>query len=754
MKDSKGHSMTIDGSIGLTHEESTPTYTQLERPLPGSPNVVMVVLDDVGFSDLGCYGSEIRTPNFDAIADHGLRYTNFHTTTLCSASRAALLTGRNHHAVGMRMLANIDSGWPSGRGKVSRRAAFVSEVLRNAGYNTICCGKWHLAPVHETSTSGPFTEWPLGRGFERFYGFMDGWTDHYYPELVVDNHVPEPPSVATDPDYHLTADLMDTAIQYVGEQVSMTPEVPFFLYLSLGVAHGPHQPPREYRQRYAGLYDVGWDVIRQQRLDRQKSMGIVPENTRLPAHGQDVVPWDSLANDEKAVYARLQECYAGFITHADTEFGRLVDFLKRIGKYDNTLVILISDNGASREGGPHGTINYTAASNGIQTSLTDALAHLDEIGGPEVHSHYPMGWAEASNTPLRFYKGFTYGGGIRDPLIIQWPEQIRDHGQVRQQFCHVIDIAPTILDAAGVAIPDHVGGVAQIPIHGASLLGTMLAADAPEPRPTQYFEMFGHRGLYHRGWKAVTEHFRGSSFADDKWELFDLTSDYSETNDLAGAEPQLLEELIARWWVEAGRHDVLPLDDRLFTEIGSRPRPGSPADRKRFTYWVPMRAIPQKAAPFTRNVSYRIECVFDRATSDQAGILVSYGDRFSGYVLYVKDNRLIHEYNYAGTRHRLVAERELPIGRVSVEYRFDKTGHLQGSDSLRIADEVVAQGFIPNTLPTFISMRGMSIGMGTAIPVSDDLSDEFPFSGRLAHVVFEIGDDWTLPVPDIVTELD
>lgn len=744
----------FDGSVGLIPEESVPSYVQPERPRAGSPNVVLVVLDDLGFADLGCYGSEIRTPSFDSLAHNGLRYTNFHTTTLCSSTRASLMTGRNHHSVGMRMLANIDSGWPSGRGKVTRRAAFFSELLRDVGYNTICCGKWHLAPVHETSAAGPYTEWPLGRGFERFYGFMDGWTDHFYPEIVVDNQVPLPPSIAADSEYHLTRDLIDHAIQYVGEQTSLTPEVPFFLYLAFGVAHSPHQPPARFLQQYEGVYDEGWDVIRELRMERQKRMGIVPHNTRLPEHGDRVAAWGSLSAENKRVYARLQQCYAGFVTHADEEFGRLVAFLKTIDQLDNTLIMLISDNGASKEGGSSGTLNCTASSNGLQTSLESALKRIDEIGSPRVHSHYPMGWAEASNTPLRLYKTFTHGGGIRDPLVVQWPAGIKDRGQIRRQFCHVVDIAPTILDIVRTPMPDLVSGVAQMPLHGASLLATMLDADAPAPRSTQYFEMFGHRGIYHDGWKAVVQHRQGAPFSEDRWELYDLASDFSETNDLSSSEPARLEEMIARWWVEAGRYDVLPLDDRIFTEIGSLPRPGSPADRKQFTYWVPMRAIPQKVAPFTRNVSYRIECVIDRASAAQDGIIVSYGDYFAGYVLFIKDNYLIHEYNYAGVRYRLNSDCEVPIGRTRFEYRFEKTGHLQGNHRLLIEDAVVADGFLPRTLPLFTSMRGMSIGMGSPLPVADDCDGEFPFAGRLERVSFELGDDWALPIPNVVTELD
>jgi len=538
MTDSK----QMRGTLGRTHEESTPWFERRPRPAEGSPNVIYVVLDDVGYSDLGCFGSEIETPHFDALAGRGLRYANFHTTTLCSPTRACLLTGRNHHAVGMRYLANVDMGWPSGRGSISHRAATIAEMLKDTGYSTFAVGKWHLAQTEDASAAGPFDQWPLGRGFERFYGFMNGGTDQFHPELAEDNHLTLPPRTKAE-GYHLSADLIDHAIDYLSNQISLTPEKPFFMHLCFGAGHFPHQAPDDMIAKYRGRFAHGGDGGRERRRARQKAMGLVPADTELPPPNPGVAAWDSLPAEHRRVAERFQEVYAGFLDYTDSQFGRLVEFLRGVGRLDDTLIVLVSDNGASTDCGPDGTDNVLKWFNQLPDSAEANLAAIDRLGGEESFCNYPWGWAQASNTPLKLYKSFTHGGGVRDPMIVSWPKRIRDQGGVRSQFHHVIDITPTVLEVCGVTAPETYRGVAQIPVHGTSFAYTFDAPGEPTRKVTQYFEMYGHRSIWHRGWKAVTQHRPGSSFETERWELYHLDRDFAELHDLAEAEPQRLQEL-------------------------------------------------------------------------------------------------------------------------------------------------------------------------------------------------------------------
>ena len=566
---------TFPGTIGRTHEESTPWWPTPVRPAAGTPNVIYVVLDDVGFSDLGCFGSEIPTPNIDSLAGNGLRYTNFHTTTLCSPTRASLLTGRNHHSVGMRMLSNLDTGFPSGRGFITPQAATLAEILRERGFNTLCVGKWHLAPTEHTSAAGPFDQWPLGRGFERFYGFLEAETDFFHPELTYDNHAVDPPATP-EQGYHLTTDLIDRAISFIRDQTSVTPDKPFFLQLAFASGHAPHQAPAEFMARHRGAYARGWDVVRAERHARQIDAGVIPPGTQLSPRNAGVRPWDELGDDERRLFARLQEAYAAMIEHTDTEFGRLLAFLRQVGRLENTIIVFMSDNGASQEGGQRGSLNTTAIQNGVPEDFEANLARIDQIGGPQAQSNYPWGWAQVSNTPFKRYKQNTHEGGVRDPLIIHWPQGIAARGEMRGQFHHVIDITPTMLSLLDIAAPEVYRGVAQMPMHGTDMSYSFARPEAPSTRLTQHFEMFAHRGLWHRGWKAVAYHERGTPYDDDVWELYNLDEDWSECRDLAGELPEKLTEMVERFWAEAGRFGVLPLDDRGFALRARVPRPGSP----------------------------------------------------------------------------------------------------------------------------------------------------------------------------------
>ena len=721
---------TSSGRIGRTYHSSEPWYPP--RPTPAGPDVVVVLFDDLGFADLGCYGAEVRTPHLDALAAGGHLYNNFHTTTLCSPSRACLLTGRNHHAVGMRMLSNVDSGWPSGRGRITRRAALLSEVLRDAGYNTFAVGKWHVAPMREITGAGPYDEWPLGRGFNQFYGFMNGATDHFYPELFHDNHAIEPPA-RPSAGYHLTDDLVDRAIGYVADHIAHRPASPFFCYLPLGAAHAPHQAPAEYLEAVRGDYDVGWEVVRRRRYEKQLATGVIPAGTELPPGNPDVPPWDSLSGAEQRVAARLEEAYSAFVEHTDAALGRLFDFLRRTGRWENTLLVVTSDNGAAMEGGRLGAFSRIRFFNDMAEDFDRTLGALEDAGGPLADSHYATGWAQASNTPLRWYKYHTHGGGVRDPLIVSWPGRLARPGAVLEQFHHIIDIAPTVYEVTGIEPPEVYRGVSQMPVHGTSLAYTFDAPDAGGTRRTQYFEMFGNRGLWADGWKAVTHHEPGTEYGEAEWELYHLDADFSEAHDLAGSHPEKLRELTELWWMEAGRYDVLPLDDRSVELFRKPPPPGTPQTRARFDYYPPVSHIEPSAAPPLGHADHRITA---EMSGENRGVIVCFGNVQSGFVLYADGEKLRYEYNAAGE----VTSAELPLpDRDEVTATFEMQLNRDRSARGRLsANSHVGDWFeLPRTL-AFLALSGMDVGRNSLSPVSTAYEPPFPFTGQLHRVTVEI----------------
>jgi arylsulfatase len=728
------------GTIGPTWDESTPWWPPAVRPAKDAPNVVLVLYDDVGFGSFGCYGSEIETPVMDELANKGVRYNNFHVTPLCSPTRASLLTGRNHHSVGMAFLANADSGFPGSRGHVSKQAATIGEMLRAAGYSTMCVGKWHLAPIDQTSAAGPYDQWPLARGFERYYGFLDALTDHFYPDLVYDNHRVDPPKTPEE-GYHLTEDLIDHAIGFVRDQVSASGEKPFFAYLAFGTAHCPHQAPQAYLDKYRGKYDEGWDVIRERRYKKQLEQGVIPQGTALAPRNDTVKPWDELPADEKLVSARLQEAFAAMVDHTDHELGRFVDELKRLGKHENTIYIVLADNGASQEGGPGGATNIVAYENGNLPTLEENLKRLDLIGGPRSQTNYPHGWAQVGNTPLRRYKQNTHAGGVRAPLIISWPKGLAGRGEVRQQFHHVIDIAPTILDLAGVSAPAVHNGVPQMPVHGVSLRYSFDNAQAKSRRDTQYFEMFSHRAIWHDGWKAVCFHQRGNRYDQDGWELFKLDEDFSECNDLASKHPEILERLKQRWWAEAGKYGVLPLDDRGFPERAVRYQSnGSPRLRTQFSLYPGMTRIPSGAAPLFVNRSFTITAHLRDAGAVPSGVVVSLGDLSGGYTLYVKDGRVTFEYNHEGTAYRVTSQ-DAAVDAKARELRmaFEIGEKLSARVTLSVNGSVVGRGVIPRTAKWFISWSPMDVGRDSLSRISEAYAGEFPFTpDALDRVEFDL----------------
>jgi arylsulfatase len=650
------------GTIGRTVDESTPWWPRRDSTGDRAPNVVVIVLDDVGFAQLGCYGSDIATPAVDALAAGGLRYTNFHVTPLCSPTRACLLTGRNHHSVGMGMICGFPSGFPNGRERVSHRAAMLPAALSAADYASYGVGKWHLLPMADMTPAGRFDHWPLAHGFDRFYGFLAGETDQYRPNLVSDNSVVTPPD---RPGYHLSEDLVDAASEMLASHRSATPDRPFFLYLAFGACHGPHQVPEPYRSRYRGAYDDGWDVVRQRWYERQLATGVIPEGTALAPRNPGLVAWDDLPHADRALFARYQEVFAGFLEHTDEQIGRLMATLAALDCAADTLTLVMSDNGAAGEGGNRGSWNELIPFNGLSDAEAAALegegGRIDGLGGAGTYPIYPAAWAQVGNTPCKWFKHHTFGGGVRAPLVVHWPGRVAEPGGFRRAFHHAIDVTPTVLDAAGAVMPDVVHGVPQLPLHGRSMLDGVLRPEVPDRPRTQYFEMGGHRGIYHDGWKAVTLHAPGADYATEQWELYRIEDDFSETRDLATERPELVEELRERWWLEAGRFGVTPLDDRFLER--AQDRRGTDAEgRTRFTYYRGTRRVSESAAAEVRGGRFSLSIPLEGFDAAHEGVLVSFGGRHAGFVVYVRAGHVHVDVNRFGDVGGLVSTSPLPAG--------------------------------------------------------------------------------------------
>lgn len=732
---------SFQGIIGKTVADSRPWWPPEKKPQPASPNILIVLFDDVGFSDFGCYGSSIRTPTIDRLAAEGLRYSGFHTTAMCSTTRAALLTGCNHHSVGVGCLANFDSGYPGYRGKIAREAGTLAEILRTQAYRSYMVGKWHVTPLTESGATGPFDGWPLGRGFDRFYGFLDAETDQYAPELVLDNtHIDPPGTFETG--YHLTSDLVDRSIRFIADHMADRPDLPWMTWLAFGACHAPHQAPADLIKGYDEQFRHGWDVEREQRLARQKAMGVVPPETRMPPRNDGVKAWEAHSEEERRVFTRLQSAYAGMLDHADQHLARLVAFLETAGVRDNTLIVVLSDNGASQEGGPLGFVNAMGPYNFRPEPMPEKLQRIDDIGGPNSHSNFPHGWAMAANTPLRRYKQNTHGGGIRDPFVMSWPQRIPAKGELRHQFVHATDLVPTLLDVIGIEAPATIGGCQQMPLEGVSFAKSLADASAPSRTKPQYFEMFGHRGLWHGGWKAVAFHPSGTPFESDQWELFHLDRDFSEVVDLADSEPERLAEMVRMWWNEAEKHNVLPLDDRFgprFAENAARFH----GARHKFVFHAGMGHVPTDVAPDVRSRSYTIEADIDPVGAEVEGVLIAHGDATSGYSLYVKDNRLVHDLNVGGMHHVLASDRELPLGarRLGVQVTrwtpegLPRKGPGAGFNRMTLLIDGAPAGSLETSFgfASLISWSGLDIGRDRGSPVSY-YAAPFEFTGRLLRV--------------------
>ena len=728
------------------------------RPAEGAPNVLMIVLDDVGFAQLGCFGSGISTPRIDEVAGGGLRYQRFHVTAVCSSTRAALLTGRNHHAVGMGVTEEAALGFPGYTGRIPRSAATMARLLKDTGYNTMAVGKWHLVPRTETSAAGPFDRWPLGVGFEKYYGFLGSETSQWAPELVRDNHHVEAPATPEE-GYHLTEDLVDETIRMIQDQQQATTRKPFFAYLATGAAHAPHQVAPEWVEPYRGAFDHGWEAYREEVFARQVAAGVVPEDTVLTPRPSWVPEWSTLSEDQQRLYARYMEVFAGFMTHTDHHLGRLFDFLEEIGVAEDTVVMILSDNGASAEGGPTGTPNEAAGWVGLQADEETALGQIEDLGGHDASNHYPWGWAWAGNTPLRLWKRYSWLGGVRAPLVLRWPAAVPDPGAVRSQFTHAVDLFPTVLEAAGVDLPDAVDGVGQQPVDGASFLASVRDGTADEHRRMQYFEMMGSRSLYLDGWKAVTDHVANQfgerdhvegSFdhATDRWSLFDLTTDFSEHRDLADEHPELVRRMEGLWWAEAGRNQVLPLFE--FPNSMFHLHPGEFPPPQEATYRPGGSPVIEPMLP-AAGAGFSLRAHVDVPAGGAEGVLAAIGDSQGGWGLYLLDGRPTACFALLDHTDVVRAETEVPAGShvVGLDFRPADADGPQRLD-LSIDEEVVATGPVRGTffLPQLSSAAvGLTIGHDRGLPLCPDYATPFAFTGDLDRVVMRSGAAATFEVP-------
>jgi arylsulfatase A-like enzyme len=749
--------MTADfgGRIGRDWRDSEPWWPPEPRPPDGAPNVVLVVLDDVGYAQLGCYGSDIATPVLDGLAAGGVRLSNFHTTSLCSPTRACLLTGRNHHRSGMGRVADLAVGFPGYWGKPPRENGYLSEILRAAGYATYAVGKWHLSPEDETNMAGSRATWPLARGFDRWYGFHGGETHQFTPALYQDNHSVRPPSSGpgSREGYHLTTDLADRAIEFIGDLRAVDAEKPFFLYFATGACHSPHQPPARWREHYRGGFDQGWDVWREKIFARQRSSGLLPASTVLSSRPAWVPAWDELGESERKVSSRFMECFAGFLSHADEEIGRVLGFLANVGDLDNTVVVVVSDNGASSEGGPIGSINDVRLVNLDPASTEEMLRRIDQIGGPLTHNNYPWGWTMAGNTPFRRWKREVHEGGVADPCVVSWPRGDVARGVVRHQFAHAIDVLPSLLELAGVAAPAEIDGVQQSEIDGVSF-AYLLSDDggsAPERHETQYFEMFGSRAIYHKGWKAVTFHPVGplyddqnpnDPFDDDVWELYHVAEDLSECRDLATGNPDLLSAMVELWWTEAERNQVLPLDNRALWALVN-PKPDHRVPREVYRYFPGGAQVPESVAVNVRNRSHALIVDVYASAGDPGscdGVLLAMGSVLGGWSLHILDGKIRYVHNlYGKEQHVIASAASIAPGEHRIEYVFTAGDGLGGAGVLMCDGHEVGRGEISRFTPSGFNAVGVGLTCGYewGPAVGTGYQAPFTFGGTILRAVVE-----------------
>jgi arylsulfatase A-like enzyme len=757
------------GVVNVDIRDSVPDWEPFLQPKApdGAPNVLMIVWDDVGFGAMDVFGGPIETPTMRRIADAGLRYANFHTTALCSPTRSSLLTGRNATSNNMACITEGSAGFPGFSARIPFENGTIAEVLNENGWNTYAIGKWHLTPADEIDLSSWRARWPLGRGFERFYGFLGGETNQWYPDLVYDNHTIPPPATPEE-GYHLSKDLTDKAIEFVRDSKAVAPEKPWCMYFCPGCSHAPHHVFKEWSDRYAGRFDEGYEAIRATILEKQKELGLLPEDTELSPinpHGEPattgpagqpwpqldfVRPWDSLSDDEKKLFARMAEVYAGFVSYTDDQIARLIDYLEESGQLENTIVMVVSDNGASGEGGPNGSFNENKFFNNVPDSIEANLGRLDDLGGPDSYNHYNTGWAWAFDTPFPYWKRFAgYEGGVADVLLVSWPKGIAARGDVRDQYVHAVDLVPTIYEMVGVEAPAVLKGYTQSPIEGESFARS-FTDPAAAGRATQFFSMLGMRSLYHEGWLANTLHPPISGWGNfhlDEWELYHLAEDRSQLRNLAAEEPERLAELKEMWSYYAGIYKGLPLDDRTALEIISDVRPQPSAPRGRYVYYPGAADVPESVAVNVRRRSFTIAAAVSLDAPDASGVLFAQGARAGGHALWMKDGRLHYTYNWLGEQEQTVSSGiEVPAGSHVLSAEFQKTGDDEKTHSAigtvtLFVDTDAAGSLAIITQPGMfgLSGSGVSVGRGNGSSVSSDYAGPFPFTGgTIERVIVDV----------------
>jgi arylsulfatase A-like enzyme len=775
-------STEFQGKIELDIRDSEPDWGPYAAPTApeNSPNVLYLVWDDTGIATWDCFGGLVEMPAMTRIAERGVRLSQFHTTALCSPTRASLLTGRNATTVGMATIEEFTDGFPNCNGRIPADTALLSEVLNERGYNTYCVGKWHLTPLEESNLASTKRHWPTSRGFERFYGFMGGETDQWYPDLVYDNHPVTPPATPED-GYHLSKDIADKTIEFIRDAKVIAPTKPWFSYVCPGAGHAPHHVFKEWADKYAGRFDEGYEKYREIVLENQKSMGIVPADTELspinpyldvkgpdgqPWPLQDTVrPWDSLSDEEKKLFSRMAEVFAGFLSYTDAQIGRILDYLEESGQLDNTIIVVIADNGASGEGGPNGSVNEGKFFNGYIDTVEDGIKFLDRLGGPETYNHYPIGWAMAFNTPYKLYKRYaSHEGGIADSAIISWPNGIAAHGEVRDNYVNVCDITPTVYDLLGVTPPETVKGISQKPLDGVSFKAALADPDADTGKDTQFYTMLGTRGIWHQGWFANTVHAATpagwSHFDADRWELFHIAADRSQCHDLAAEQPEKLEELKALWFSEAAKYNGLPLADLNIIETLMRWRPYLGIDRKTYTYYPDGAEVGIGAAVELRGQSYSVVADVTVDTTGAEGVLFKHGGAHGGHVLFIQDGRLHYVYNFLGEREQLISSPgAVPLGRHLFGIRYTRTGTVEnshtplGEATLFIDETAVAAVPDMTTQPGTFGLAGATImvGCNTGSEVSRRYKAPFRFTGgAILQVTVDISGK---PYEDLESEL-
>lgn len=740
------------GKMGKDYTKTESGWQQVVSAPKGAPNVLVILLDDVGFGQTSTFGGLIPTPNLDKLASVGLKFNRFHTTAICGPSRAALLTGRNHHDTGNGFLMEYATGLPNYSTMIQKDTATIGEILKDNGYNTSWFGKNHNTPDWESSVVGPFDRWPTGIGFEYFYGFMAGETHQYYP-TIFENTTPVEPNKTPEQGYHFMTDMTDRAIQRLRYTKSIAPDKPFFMYFAPGAMHAPHHVTKEWRDKFKGKFDMGWDQYREIVFKQQLEMGIIPPSTKLNPRPDWVPAWDTLSAEQKKLYTRLMENFAGFFSFTDHEIGRLLDAVNQLPDADNTMIIFIAgDNGASAEGGPDGTVNEMKMLNGQKSTIEETLARYDEIGDPNTEPHYPIGWAWAGNTPFQWVKQVaSHLGGTRNPMVVSWPSHIKPDTKPRDQFLHLVDIVPTILEAAHLPMPKTVNGVEQKPLAGASFLSVFTQADAPSPRNEQYFEVLSNRSVYADGWKANAQHtlpwrqdLAPGNWDKDKWELYNLKEDFSEANDLAQKMPDKLTEMKKKFDQLAEQYNVYPLDDRGAGRITvAKPSaPGSDPKATHFTFYSGATRLAETAAPNMKNRSWTLTAELNTQGEKTSGVIMAIGGIAAGMSLYLDKGVPVFHYNwFEESRYVVKPDKPLKPGQTQLTLKFDYDGGdlgKGGTASLLADGQEIAKGRIEKTVAGRFGIDTFGIGEDSGQPVANTYTPPFAFQGEIAKVVIEL----------------